>query len=160
MDDITPHEQQPDAPPPAPEADTLPFRRPADYYSAAGTDLRPLFPRWVPAGCGWASLVFVIVLFAAGAFAPRSGLVLDWLFGKMQDDMSSHFTRDVTPDQRAAFNAEMRTMRAAASAGKLKLDRTQLFLHVATEVDGDDKIDHAEADKLIAALRVVNRSVK
>jgi hypothetical protein len=88
----------------------------------------------------------------------RSGAVLDWLFGKIQDDMSSHFARDVTPDQRAAFNIEMKTMRAAASAGKLKLDKTQSFLQLATKAD--DKIDHAEADKLIAALRDVNRSVK
>jgi hypothetical protein len=160
LDEISLHEQPPVAPSPAPEVDTLPFRRPADYYSTAGTNLRPLFPRWVPAGCGWASLVFVVVLFVAGALAPRSGSVLDWLFGKIQDDMTSHFARDVTPDQKAAFATEMKTMRAAASAGKLKLEKTQSFLHMATEVDSDEKIDHAEADKLIVALRDVNRSVK
>jgi hypothetical protein len=160
LDDITLHEPQPLAPPPAQDADPLPFHRPADYYSTAGTNLRPLFPRWVPLGCGWASLAFVIVLFVAGALAPRSGSVLDWLFGKIQDDMSSHFSRDVTPDQKAAFNAEMKTMRAAASKGKLKLEKTESFLRLATEVDADEKIDHAEADKLIATLRDVNRSVK
>lgn len=159
MDDITPYESQPVAPP-QPAADPLPFRRPADYYSTPGTELRPLFPRWVPMGCGWAALLFVIALFVAGAVAPRSGSILDMLFGKIQDDMTSHFTRDVTPAQKAAFAAEMKTLRAAASAGKLRLDRTQSFLHLATEVDADEKIDHAEADKLIAAVRDVNRSVK
>ncbi|HXH40311.1 MAG TPA: hypothetical protein VNN08_16905, partial [Thermoanaerobaculia bacterium] len=73
MDDITPLEPTPAAPPPPAEVDALPFRRPADYYAAAGTDLRPLFPRWVPVGCGWASLVFVVLLFVAGTFASRSG---------------------------------------------------------------------------------------
>ena len=160
MDDITPYESQPVAPPPEPAADPLPFQRPADYYSTPGTNLRPLFPRWVPLGCGWAALAFVIVLFVAGAFVPRSGSILDMLFGKIQDDITSHFGRDVTPVQKAAFGVEMKTLRAAARDGKLKLEKTQSFLRLATDVDADEKIDHAEADKLIAGVRDVNRSVK
>ena len=150
----------PPEPTPQPAPDPLPFRRPADYSSAPGSDLRPLFPRWVPLGCGWASAVFVVLLFVAGAFAPRSGSIPDWLFGKIQNDLAAHFTKDVTPAQKAAFSAEMKTLRASATKGKLKLDSTQSFLHVATEVDGDDKIDPAEADKLIESVRDVNRSVK
>jgi hypothetical protein len=148
-----------ETPPVAPASDTLPFRRPADYYSTPGNDLRPLFPPSVATGCGWASLVFVVALFVLGAFAPRSGAILDMLFGKIQDDLTPHFTRDVTPAQRSAFAAEMTTLRAAAKAGTLKLDSTESFLHLATEVDADEKIDHAEADKLIAAVRNVNRRV-
>jgi hypothetical protein len=136
------------------------FSRPADYYSTPESRLRPLFPRWVPVGCGWASLVFVIVLFAAGALAPRSGSVLDMLFGKIEDDLAGHFAKDVTPAQKASFAAEMRTMRNAARNGKLKLDRTQTFLRLATELDADETIDHAEADKLIAATHDVNQGVK
>ncbi|MDP9362371.1 MAG: hypothetical protein M3P29_13100 [Acidobacteriota bacterium] len=157
---MTPHELQPVEPPPAPTADPLPFHRPADYYSTPGSLLRPLLPRWVPVGCGWASLVFVVVLFMAGVFAPRSGSILDMLFGKIQDDLAQHFARDVTPAQRAAFATEMHTMRSAARDGKLKLDRTQTFLRLATDLDSDEKVDHAEADRLIAAVRDVNRSVK
>src|SRR5713226_1759698 len=160
MDEFTPSEPRSIAPPPEPAPDPLPFRRPADYYAAPGHELRPLFPRWVPAGCGWASIAFVILLFGAGALAPRSGSILDKLFGKIGDDIVSHFGRDVTPVQKAEFGAEMKTLRAAASAGKLKLDKTQPFLKLATEVDADEKIDHAETDKLIAALREVNRSAK
>lgn len=114
----------------------------------------------MPAGCGWAALGFVVLLFIAGAFAPRSGSILEMLFGKIGDDIVSHFQADVTPTQKAAFGAEMKTLLASAAAGKLKLDRTQSFLHLATEVDSDEKIDHAEADKLIASVREVNRSVK
>ena len=72
---------------------------------------------------------------------------------------TAHFTKDVTPAQKAAFDAEMKTLRASANSGKLKLDKTQTFLRLATDVDADEKIDHAEADKLIAAVRDVNRSV-
>lgn len=165
MDEFTPIEPQqpqapPEGPPPEPAKHPLPFRRPADYYAAPGTELRPLVPRGVPIGCGWASVVFVIALFAAGAFAPRSGSILEMLFGKIGDDLVPHFGRDVTSVQKADFANEMKALRAAASKGKLKLDKTQSFLKLATEVDADEKIDHAEADKLIAALRDVNRSVK
>ena len=83
----------PVAPPPEPAPDPLPFRRPADYYSTPGSTLRPLFPRWVPVGCGWAALVFVVLLFVAGVLAPKSGSVLDMLFGKIQDDIAAHFTK-------------------------------------------------------------------
>lgn len=149
-----------EVPPPEPAADPLPFRRPADYYSTPGSDLRPLFPKWVPAGCGWASLVFIVLLFVAGSLAPKSGSALEWLFAKIQTDMTPHFTKSVTPAQKAEFAAEMKTLRASAKAGKLKLDKTQTFLKLATDVDSDEKIDPAEADKLIAAVRDVNRSVK
>jgi hypothetical protein len=160
LDDITPIELPPPEPPPAPAPHSLPFQRPADYYSTPGSRLRPIFPRWVPIGCGWAALIFVILLFAGGAFAPRSGSILDMLFGKIQDDLVQHFSKDVTAAQRASFDFEMHAMRASAKNGKLKLDRTQKFLRLATEVDGDEKIDHVEADKLIAAAHDVNQSVK
>jgi hypothetical protein len=164
LDEITPNELQAPAlvpePPPAPAPHPLPFQRPADYYADPESRLRPLFPRWVPIGCGWTSLIFVVVLFAAGAFAPRSGVIVDWFFGKLQDDLTHSFSADVTIAQKQAFAAEMQTMRSAARNGKLKLDSTQKFLKLATDVDGDDKIDHAEADKLIAAARDVNRALK
>jgi len=114
----------------------------------------------VPLGCGWVSLAFVVLLFAVGAFAPRSGVIVDWFFGKLQDDLTHSFSADVTAVQKQTFAAEMQTMRSAARNGKLKLDSTQKFLKLATEVDGDEKIDHAEADKLIGALRDVNRALK
>jgi hypothetical protein len=160
MDEFNPTEPPPVALPPEPVADSLPFRRPADYYAAPEKDLRPLFPRRVPIGCGWASVGLVILLFAVGALAPRSGSVFGWLFGKIGSDIPPHFQRDVTPVQKAAFAAEIKTLRAAANAGKLKLDKTQSFLKLVTDVDGDEKVDHAEADKLIAAARELNRSVK
>ena len=43
--------------PSAPEPRPLPFHRPADYYAAPLSEVRPIFPRWVPFGCGSASLV-------------------------------------------------------------------------------------------------------
>lgn len=86
--------------------------------------------------------------------------MLEWVFGKIESDLAEHFGKDVTAAQKASFATEMKTMRSAASNGKLKLDKTQSFLHLATEVGGDEKIDHGEADKLIAAAHEVNQGVK
>ena len=158
LDDITPYESQPAAPPPETAGNPLPFRRPADYYATPEVTLRPIVPRWVPIGCGWASLVFVILLFVVGALAPRSGSFMGWVFGKIQDDMTPQFTADVTLRQKAAFAAEMKTLRASANGGRLKLEKTQKFLKLVTEVGADEKIDHAEADRLIGTLRDVNGS--
>jgi hypothetical protein len=160
MDEFNFSAPPPIATPPDASVDPLPFRRPADYYAASGSNLRPLFPKWVPIGCGWAALAFVVLLFVAGTLAPKSGAALEWVFAKIQTDMTPHFTKNVTPAQKAAFAAEMRTLRASAKAGKLKLDKTQTFLKLCTDVDSDEKIDPAEADKLIAAVRDVNRSAK
>ena len=66
----------------------------------------------------------------------------------------------MTPAQKAEFAAEMKTLRAVGERGKAEARQDAAFLKLATDVDGDEKIDHAEADKLIAAVREVNRSVK
>ena len=102
----------------------------------------------------------VTTVFSYGQMPMGQTLALEWLFGKIQTDMTPHFAKDVTPAQKAEFAAEMKTLRASAKAGKLKLDKTQAFLKLATEADSDEKIDSAEADKLIAAVRDVNRGVK
>jgi hypothetical protein len=154
MDEFNFTAPPPVAPQPQPPDDALPFRRPADYYSTPEINRRPLFPKWVPIGCGWVAVVFVVLFFIAGTLAPKSGSALEWVFGKIQTDMTPHFAKDVTPAQKAEFTAEMKTLRESAKAGKLKLDKTQTFLKLATDVDP------AEMDKLIAALRDVNRSVK
>ena len=109
---------------------------------------------------GVTAFVFVVLFFVAGALAPKSGTALEWVFGKLETDMTPHFTKNVTPAQKAEFAAEMKTLRASAKSGKLKLDKTQTFLKLCTEVDSDEKIDPAEADKLIAAVRDVNRGAK
>ena len=101
--------------PPEPEqrSPSLPFRRPADYYAAAVGDARPLFPRWVPFGCGTASIVVLLLVFALGAAVSTGALgeLLDLMFGTMQGEIDKMFTPDVNAAQKAAFDAEMKKMR-------------------------------------------------
>ena len=147
--------------PPPPEPRPLPFRRPADYYAAPLSEVRPLFPRWVPFGCGTASLLMIVVLFAAGAWAGsgKGGSIFATLFSTMQDEMHDMFTKDVTPAQKAAFDAEMNAMRTNLANGKISIDHLQPLLHSIRDASIDSKITPAEAAQLTKAAHDVNASV-
>ncbi len=151
MSDIIPTEAQPRP---------LPFRRPADYYAAPPSEVRPLFPRWVPFGCGTASLLAIIVLAIGGAFAGsgRAGALFATLFATMEDELRSSFTKEVTPAERAAFDVEMKTLRANLAAGRVSIDRLQPFLQTIRDVSADNKVTPDEVEKLTRAAREVNRS--
>jgi hypothetical protein len=147
-----------DITPLAPEPRPLPFRRPADYYAAPPSDVRPLFPRWVPLGCGTASLIILAVLFGAGGFAAsgKGSAIFAALFGTMQDEMHGMFTKDVTPADKAAFDAQMNALRGNLSHGKVSMDRLQPLLHAIRDASIDSKITPDEARKLTAAAHDVN----
>lgn len=142
--------------PPVPEPEPLPFRRPADHY-ASDAPIRPLVPRGVSLGCGWAALALVILIFALGAFAPRMTSIIDLVFGRLQDEIAHSFTRDVTPAQKSAFNGEFGTLRARLRGGQARLDRLQPLLKTISDVSGDEKVTPPEADRLIGAIRDANR---
>jgi hypothetical protein len=141
---------------------TLPFRRPADYYSTPVGDARPLFPRWVPFGCGTASIMVLLLVFALGAAVSAGALggVLDLMFGTMQAEMDKMFTADVKPPQKAAFDAEMKTMRAAIRENRLSLDRLQPVLRSMRDASSDQHITPEETAQLTRELRDVNSSIK
>ena len=146
--------------PPGPEqrSPSLPFRRPADYYSTPGGDTRPLFPRWVPFGCGTASIVVVLLVFALGAAVSTGALgeLLDLMFGSMQGQIDKMFMPEVTPPQKAALDAEMKTMRAAIRANRLSLDRLQPLLRSMRDVSSDEHITPQETEQLIHEIHDIN----
>jgi hypothetical protein len=146
--------------PTAPEARPLPFRRPADYYAAPLSDVRPLFPRWVPLGCGAASLVVILVLFGAGAVAGsgKGGSIFAWLFATMEDEIHGTFTKDVTPAQKTAFDAEMKTLRGNLAAGKVSIDHLQPLLRAIRDASIDSKVTPDEAANLTKAAHDVNQA--
>jgi hypothetical protein len=140
----------------------LSFRRPADYYSTPVGDARPLFPRWVPYGCGTASIIVLLLVFALGAAVSAGGLgqVLDLMIGTMQGEIDKMFTSDVKPQQREAFDAEMKTMRAATRENHLSLDRLQPLLRSMRDASVDEHITPEETEQLTRELRDVNSSIK
>jgi hypothetical protein len=136
----------------------LPFRRPADYYSTPTGDAKPLFPRWVPYGCGAAAIVLLVVVFVGGVFAARGGMgqLFDFMFGSMQGEIDKMFTKDVTPAQRAAFDNEMKTMRDAVRQNRLPIDRLQPLLRTMRDVTSDEHVTPAEADQLTKEMHEIN----
>lgn len=149
MDEIT----SAASPPPTP-----PFRRPADYYSTPTGDAKPLFPRWVPYGCGTAAIVVLIVVFVGGVFAVRGGMgtLLDMMFGSMDTEIGKMFTKDVTAPQKAGFEREMKTMRDAVRSNRLRVDRLQPLLKTMRDVTSDERVTPAETDQLIKQMHELN----
>ena len=155
MSDIIPTEAEPR---PTPQ---LPFRRPADYYTAPPSEVRPLFPRWVPIGCGAASLLAIVILFGIGTIAgsAEGGTIFAAIFGTMQDEIDGMFTKDVTPPQKAAFDGEMKMLRGNLAAGKVSIDKLQPLLQEVRASSADSKVTPDEAAKLTTAAHVVNEGV-
>ena len=156
MSDIIPVTPEPSAPEPRP----LPFRRPADYYAAPLSEVRPIFPRWVPFGCGTASLIVILVLLAAGTLAGsgKGGGIFASMFGMMQDEIHGMFTKEVTAAEKAAFDAEMKTLRQNLAGGKVSMDKLQPLLHEIREASMDSKVTPDEASKLTQAAHEINRA--
>ena len=136
----------------------LPFRRPADYYSTPVGDKRPLFPRWVPYGCGIASIALLVIVFVGGYFAVHGGMgqLLDFMFGSMQGEVQKMFAKDVTAAQKAAFDREMKTMRDKVRENRLPMDRLQPLLKTMRDVVEDEHVTSAEADQLTREMHQIN----
>jgi hypothetical protein len=136
----------------------LPFRRPADYYSTPLGDAKPLFPHWVPYGCGTAAIVLLIAVFVGGVFAARGGMgqLFDFMFGSMQGEIDKMFTKDVTPAQKAAFDNEMKSMRDLVRQNRLPIDRLQPLLRTMRDVTSDEHVTPAEADQLTKEMHEIN----
>jgi len=152
LDEITP-----EAPPPS-----LPFRRPADYYSSPVGDARPLFPRWVPYGCGVAAIFVLIVVFGLGLVAARGGIgpLFELMFATMEGEIDKMFTPDVTPNEKAVFGEEMKKMRELVRQNRVPVDRLQPLLRTLREATSDQRVTAAETEQLIRGIRDVNSSVK
>jgi hypothetical protein len=141
-----------------PPPESLPFRRPADYYSTPVADGKPLFPRWVPFGCGAAAIGLLVIVFVGGIVAAGGGMgqLFDMMFGSMQGEIDKMFTKDVSPAQRAAFDGEMKTMRDRVRQNRLPIDRLQPLLKTMRDVTSDEHVTPAEADQLTKEMHAIN----
>jgi hypothetical protein len=150
-------------PPPEPAAaPRAPFRLPGDYYTAPVSEVRPVFEKWVPFGCGTLAILFVLVLFIGGAFAARGGMgsLFDSVFSIMQGELTNALAADVTPQQRTALNTEYQRFRANVRANRLDMARVQTLLKSMSEVSEDKKVTGAEAQRLTNELHDLNASAK
>jgi hypothetical protein len=135
-----------------------PARLPADYYSSSPDDVRPVFPRWVPLGCGGVSAVVLVLLFIGGAMAGRGDIsaVFDWVFSQVRHELTGLYTRDVTVAQKSALDAQLAQLKQNVDAHKVKPDQLLPLLRAMSEATSDQSVTPAEVDKLTAQARELN----
>jgi hypothetical protein len=134
------------------------FTFPAEYYEAPVT-ARPLFPRWVPLGCGWASVVLLLAAFIGGAVIMNFGVgkLMAMLVDTSHGEMKPMYATDVTPAKRAQVDAAIDQISHDLATDKLAYGRLEPLLTVMRDAMGDKRITNAEADQLLAKSVEVRR---
>ena len=129
------------------------FRLPADYYSSPVADVRPLFPKWVPIGCGTASAVALVLLFAGGAIVsgPRLAQLMDYVVGTSLGELRGMYATDITPQQKTQFDAEVNRMRDGLRTDKVSVQNLQPFLKSMQSAISDKKVTPDELAALTKA---------
>ena len=149
---FTPPESQDSKPAP------LPFRLPADYY-ATPVDAKPLFPRWVPIGCGMAAATVIAGLFIGGAVISHGGMGrgMDFLLGMMQEEMVTMYSADVPKASRQALESEMDGLRANIRSERVKVAKLDPVMSALREAISDRQITKAEVEDLRKKIREANK---
>lgn len=131
------------------------FRFPAEYYCAPLSEVRAIFPRWVPVGCGSAAAVVLVLMFVAGALfsGPRFGEVMDFVIGTSVGDLRGMYARDVTPDEKQRFDAEVERMREGVRSGKIAVRNLQPFMKEMQAAILDKSVTAEELGRLTKAAR-------
>ncbi len=126
------------------------FRLPADYYTAPLSEVRPLFPKWVPLGCGTASAVILVLLFAGGAVVtgPRLAQLMDYIVGTSLGELKGMYAKDVTAQQKAQFDAEVNRLREGLRNDKVSVQNLQPFLKMMQSAISDKKVTADELEHL------------
>ena len=139
-------------PPPA-AAPPRAFRFPCAYYSAPLSEVRPIFPKWVPAGCGIASAVIIVLLFAGGALVsgPALSQFMDFVLGLSLGEMRGMYTPEVTAQQKQHFDDEVKHLREGLRNNKVSVPNLQPFLKTMQTAIADGKVTPEEVDRLARA---------
>ncbi|HEX2120134.1 MAG TPA: hypothetical protein VHL59_00700 [Thermoanaerobaculia bacterium] len=134
--------------------------RPADYYSSATPP--PILPRWAPFGCGAASVVILIVVFAGGAFLAGGGFTdfMDLVFGMTMGEMRGMYAADVTDAQKKELEREIETLREHLRNERIAAGALDPVLQAMRRATADEKLARAEVEKIVAAARRINSAAK
>jgi hypothetical protein len=145
-------------------APRTPLRLPADYYAAPVSDVAPIFPRWVPFGCGSLAIAVLTLLFAGGAIVlgggGGGGRIVDFFFESIGGDLHEMMSKDVTRPDRDALESEMKTLHNNISSGRVGLTRLQPLLKAIGSAVEDKKVSTDEVRQLTEIMRELNRGRK
>jgi heme exporter protein D len=133
---------------------------PADYYSSGAP--KPVLPRWAPFGCGAASVVVLILVFAGGALLSSGGFTsfMDLAIGMSVSEMKGQYAADVTAEQKKALDDEVKQLSRNLRAEKVSIQALQPFLIQLRDVSSDKKVTSAEVTTLQAVARKINSAAK
>jgi hypothetical protein len=142
------------APPPTPSS----VRLPADYYCAPTSEVRPIFPRWVPLGCGSASVAFVILLFAGGAWIQRGGLeqAVSFFLGMMQGEMAAMYGKDVPDVDKKALTGAMTSFGENVRTHRVPLTKLQPVMDSLQPAIADKQLTREEVAHLVDVINKAN----
>ena len=79
------------------------------------------------------------------------------LFDKMHEEMTRQYTPDVTPQQKSAFDSEMREFESNLQKGKAPITKVRQVVQALQDASGDGKVTPSEVDQIVKALDDVNR---
>ena len=138
------------------EPETIGERRfvwPAEYYS--GPSPVAVLPRGVTFGCGAASIVALILVFAGGVFMASGGLVqlMDLTLGMSMGDVRGMYTAQVTPAEKSELEDAIEQLRAGLREEQVSVTELQPVLETMRKGISDKKLDPAEVQAIAAAAR-------
>jgi len=134
-------------------------RLPADYYAASPAEVRPIFPRWVPLGCGIAAAIFLLVGFAGGAIVMHTGLgkIMAIVLDMSTAELPPLLAKDVSPAQKQTLNQELTQLSKNVESDKTSIARLEPVLTSMKESMADKKITPQEVDKIVKAAHEANQ---
>jgi hypothetical protein len=129
---------------------------PADYYS--GPSPRAVLPRGVTFGCGAASVVALILIFAGGAFMASGGMYqfMDLALGMTMSEARGMYSQDVTPAQKKELEDSMDALRKNLRAEKVSIANLDPVLQTIRKTTSDKKLQPSEVTAISAAARKAN----
>ena len=136
------------------------FQWPCEYYSSAMP--RPVLPQWAPFGCGAASVLVLLLVFAGGALMSSDRFLdfMDFAIGMSISEMKGQYAGEVSAEQKNALDSEIARMRKNLREKKISMQTMQPFLRHLTEVTSDSNVTALEADSLLGVARKINSSAK
>jgi hypothetical protein len=134
--------------------------RPADYYS--GPSPERVLPQWASFGCGAASALILVLVFAGGAYLAHGGFteLMDMVFSMTMGELRGMYTKDVTAPQKKSFDDEIETLRANMRNEKITVQSIQPLLKDIQKVSADKKVDAHEVGQLLAEAKKINARAK
>jgi len=136
------------------------FTLPADYYSSPTP--APRAPKGLVFGCGAASLVALLGVFAGGAFLSGGGMytLMDFVISTTRGEMRGQYTADVTAAQKDALDEELDTLLENLRAKKIAITSLDPTLQAMRGASIDQKLTHDEVDAIVAAAKKANATAK